>query len=185
MNWIQWPDLLLQIIQTHTHSPGASTQTVRHTDPSHQPALPSQDPSKGQQNLQLGEEIPAERMVAALRAAHDRQRSAQSPLATLPPVLRIRDHHACPLRSSGDGRTASAATLLSALRCRVADVRCSSNVPPLSPQCPPIDLVFARRAGPGTSAGSEEKQETLARQRNEGSSPHVILHTQKAQRQNL
>ena len=61
---------------------------------------------------------------------------------------------------------------LSALQDRVSSARLPERRVPLSSQCPPDALCIARWTGTGTSAGSEEKQETPARQRIGSSSSH-------------
>ena len=86
-------------------------------------------------------------------------------------------HH----RSSGTERgrwSRIVASVLSALRCRAVDTRflpaaCSCS----SPVSPQSLCALHGRPVRGLRMGSEEKQATPARQRTEGTSPHVILHS--------
>jgi hypothetical protein len=104
------------------------------------------------------------------------RRGSETQSIGTPPYIR-----GCMDRQHSSHDNVCAATVLSALQCRAANERMLQWRAPASPQCPPSDLVASRRAGTGTSVGSEEKQETPARQRKEGSSPHVASIHEKAQ----
>lgn len=66
-------------------------------------------------------------------------------------------------------------TPLFALRRRVADERLFCEMRPPASQCSLSPQAQCKRAGPGTSSGYEEKQETQSRQSVEGSSLQSVF----------